>query len=162
MKPLFPRPLLSLTLLLSWLLLVQSVAPGQLVLGALLAVGLPRLCAPFWPGRSRVARPLKLAGFLLMVLYDIVVANLQVAKLILGSPARLQPRFVEVPVALADEFVLALLANTVTMTPGTVSCDLGADRRTLLVHALHCTDPAALADAIKRRYEAPLKEIFAC
>ena len=55
-----------------------------------------------------------------------------------------------------------LLAGIVTMTPGTVSADLSDDRRTLLVHGLAIDDEAALIRSIKTRYEAPLKEIFAC
>jgi len=57
---------------------------------------------------------------------------------------------------------VSLLANLICLTPGTVSARLSANRRQLLVHALDCADPAALAASIKSRFEAPLKEIFGC
>ena len=52
------------------------------------------------------------------------------------------------------------LASTITLTPGTVSCDLAADGHAILVHALHAPDPDAVRDDIKARYERRLKEIF--
>ena len=55
---------------------------------------------------------------------------------------------------------IVLLAGIITMTPGTLSADLSADRRHLLVHAFNITDEAELIASIKTRYEAPLMEIF--
>jgi multicomponent K+:H+ antiporter subunit E len=74
----------------------------------------------------------------------------------------LRPCFVVVPLDLRDELAISLLANTICLTPGTVSASLSADRRSLLVHALDCADPAALVTEIKQRFEAPLKEILEC
>ena len=48
------------------------------------------------------------------------------------------------------------------MTPGTVSVDVGSDRRTLLVHVLDCPDPAQAVSEMKDRYEKPILEIFGC
>ena len=50
--------------------------------------------------------------------------------------------------------------STITLTPGTVSCDLSRDGRSLLVHCLHAPDPDAVLSEIKTRYESRLKEIF--
>jgi multicomponent K+:H+ antiporter subunit E len=55
-----------------------------------------------------------------------------------------------------------MLASIISLTPGTVSADLSDDRKTLLVHGLDVDDEAVLVEQIKRRYEAPLLEVFAC
>lgn len=81
------------------------------------------------------------------------VANLAVARRILGHTARLRPAFVEVPLDLESDLAISL-------TPGTVSARLSEDRRTRLVHCLDAPDPEAVRDDIKARYEAPLKEVF--
>ncbi len=88
------------------------------------------------------------------------VASLASAGITLGSLKKIQPAWV--PVALASEHpqVNALLASIITMTPGTVSAVLYAQRREILVHALNCDDAAALARDIQQRYEAPLLRIF--
>jgi len=78
----------------------------------------------------------------------------------LGSPERLRPVFVRVPLALTSDLAISLLANTICLTPGTVSSRLSPDRAHLLVHALDAADATELAATIKRRYEAPLREIF--
>lgn len=157
-----PQPLLSLTLLLVWLLLVNDMSVGHWLLGALLGWLIPLLTQVFWINPPRVYKPLKLCLFFLRVLGDIVIANLQVAKLILGPSARLRPAFVEIPMLLEDELALTMLASIISLTPGTVSADLSDDRKILLVHSLDVDDEAALVEQIKHRYEAPLLEVFAC
>ncbi len=156
------RPALSGVLLALWLLLANSLALGQLILGGLLALVIPRWVEPFWPARPRTCHPLRLLRFTGLVLADIVRANVSVARLILGPPAALRPAFVEVPLDLTDEFAITVFASTVSLTPGTVSATVSADRRTLLVHGLDVADGAALAAELKQRYEAPLKEILEC
>jgi multicomponent K+:H+ antiporter subunit E len=162
MKRLFPQPGLSLLLIVMWLLLNNSLNPGQLLLGCLLGVAIPLLCRRFLLGVPRVRKPLKLTGFALLVLYDIVVANLHVARLVLGRRDRLRPAFVEVPIDIRDEFVLAVLSSVLSLTPGTVSAGLSPDHRRLLLHVLDLEDAEELVAQVKTRYEAPLLEIFAC
>ncbi len=155
-----PHPLLSVTLLVVWLLLVNTVSVAQVLFGLLLAVVIPRFTSAFWPERPRVRQPLRLIRYLLLVIGDIVIANFHVAHLILFRSHRLRPAFIELPLELTDEFAITVLASTVSLTPGTVSADVSADRRTLLIHCLDAPDPDALCAEIKSRYEAPLKEIL--
>jgi multicomponent K+:H+ antiporter subunit E len=85
-----------------------------------------------------------------------------VARRVVGPVGRLEPAFVEVPLDLRDPFVATILASIVSLTPGTVSIDVDQQRWVLYLHALDAPDPAALIREIKQRYEAPLKEVFAC
>ena len=163
---LVPHPLLSGLLLLSWLWLNDTLAPGHVLLGGVLALGIPLFTRRFWPEPLVVRRPVKVVEYLLVVLWDIVVANLQVALLILGPASRLQPGFVAVPLALRTEFAITILASTVTLTPGTVSVEVeraaGDGTAVLHVHCLRVGSAAELVATIKRRYEARLKEILEC
>lgn len=157
-----PYPVLSLSLLVVWLLLVNQLSVGHVLLGAFLGWGIALLTRKFWIDTQPIQHPFKLAGFLLRVLGDIVVANLEVARRILGPMQQLRPGFVEVPLELRDELALIMLASIVSLTPGTVSADLSDDRSRLLLHCLDVADPAALAAEVKARYEAPLLEVFPC
>ena len=160
------RPLTVLSLWLAWLLLNQSVAPGHLLLGLVLALALGRTPAdaPGRPaeggGRGARRRPRVAAVLAWIVLHDIVVANLQVAARILGPRDRLRPQFVWVPLAVRRPRSITLLAGIITMTPGTVSAELSDDHTHLLVHALDVEDPAALVADVKSRYEARIRELF--
>jgi multicomponent K+:H+ antiporter subunit E len=155
---LLPHPILSVSLLVLWLLLTNTLSAGHLVLGILLGWAVPLYTARFWPEQVRLRRPLRFARFALVVLYDIVVANLTVARLILGPTERLQPAFLTMSLQLRSEVAISLLASTISLTPGTVSAFLSADRRHLIIHSLHATDPDEVIETIRRRYEQPLKE----
>jgi multicomponent K+:H+ antiporter subunit E len=109
-----------------------------------------------------VKRPLKAVAFLGVLLCDIVVSNIVVAKQVLGSPERLQPGFIAIPLDLTEALPITLLASTISLTPGTVSIEISEGNKTLYVHALHVACEEEMVDRIKRRYEKPLKEIFRC
>ena len=160
MRRLLPHPMLTPILAGIWLLLVNSTAPGHVVLGLLLGWLLPLFTLRFWPDPVRIRRPLVLLRFIVVVLFDMLVANVTVARLILGRPQTLQPSFVEFPLTLQSDLAISLLANTISLTPGTVSARLSEDRARLLIHALHVTDHDALVGNIRKRYEQPLREVF--
>ena len=160
MRRLLPHPLLSLTLALLWLLLVNQLSAGHIVLGALLGWLIPFATSAFWLEPVRIRHPLTLLHYLGILILDIVHGSFHVAYLILRGPSRLRPVFVEVPLALETPLAISLLANTISLTPGTVSVLLSGDRRTLVVHALDTDDGDTLVRKIKQRYEAPLRQIF--
>lgn len=157
---LFPHPLLSLSLLAIWLLLHNTLAPGHILLGGALAVLIPFASASFWPERVCLRRPWVMLKFIARVVLDIFTANLLVAVWILGSNRRLQPAFIRYPLLLKSPIAISALANTISLTPGTVSCDLSADRRYLLIHSLHVKDAEETVLQIRQRYEQPLLEVL--
>ena len=162
MKRWLPHPIASCFVLAVWLGLHSSLAPIHLVGGVLLAVADSAAADRALDGAGRMRRPgiaLRLAG---VVLWDIVVANLAVARRVLGPMARLRPGFIEVPLDLAHPDAVALLASIIAITPGTVVADIDDARTRILVHVLDLEDPEALVAEIKHRYERPLKEIFGC
>ncbi|MCH8543694.1 MAG: Na+/H+ antiporter subunit E [Alcanivorax sp.] len=155
-----PHPTLTLVLFLIWLLLMNSITPGAMVLGALLAWSLPTLTRAFWPEVPQVNSSWKMLGFILMVLGDIVHANLVAFRLILGPTRKLHPAWIEMPIDLQDKFAVTILASTISLTPGTVTVEVGRGHKKLLIHALNAEDPVALVAHLKARYETPIREIF--
>ena len=105
-------------------------------------------------------RPALAARLALVVLWDIVLSNITVARLVLGPMARPQPAWIAVPLDSAHPWVNALFASIITTTPGTVSAVLDEQRHCIWVHALNCDDAQAMIDDMKTRYEAPLMRIF--
>ena len=162
MRHIFPRPVLSAVIFLLWAVLTNAASPGMLLLGILLALALPLITQPFWPDAPRIARPGAVLTLAARIAVDIVLANLTVARRVIGPVAQLKPAFVEVPLDLHDPFIATVLGSVVSLTPGTVSIDVDQTRWVLCLHALDAPDPDALIEEIKQRYEAPLKEIFSC
>lgn len=161
LKRLFPMPLHTVILTVVWLFL-NRFSMGHLVLGLLLGIMIPWFTAPLSDAHARVRRPWLAFRYLLMVLWDIVVSNFEVAYRVLRSNRHLRPGLVALPLDLHEQFPLAVLASTISLTPGTVSIDFSEDRQWLYIHALHVEDEQALIANIKQRYEAPLREIFGC
>ena len=162
MKRWLPQPLFSLSLWGVWLLLGNTLAAGQILLGLLLALALPLFTVRFWPDRPRLRQPLKILAYVLMLFWDITLANLTVARLILGPTSRLRPAFLRLPLELSNDFAIVVLSSTISLTPGTVSADISPDRRSLLIHALDVENPEQTVAQLKNRYERPLQEIFEC
>jgi multicomponent K+:H+ antiporter subunit E len=161
LRRIFPHPYLTVLLTAVWLMLMNSVSAGMAVFGLILGTIIPLITRAYWPDRPRLRNPVAAAGFVLVVLWDIVMANLTVARIVLFMPkARLRPAWITVPVDLRSPEAITVLAGTITMTPGTVTTDIAADGRSLLVHCLHAPDPEGIVAEIKNRYERRLKEIF--
>ncbi len=159
---LVPHPAISALLLVAWLLLQRSVSPGNVLLGTVLALALPAFTRRFWPEIVSLKRPRVLLGLVAVVLWDIVLANFSVARLAFGPARAIRPGFVRMELDMDNDLAVTVLANTVSLTPGTVSAELSADGRHLVIHYLVCDDETALVETVKKRYETPIRELFGC
>lgn len=161
MQRLMPHPFLTAGLLVAWLLFLNEITLGGVVLGAILAVLIPIPTSRFWPNRPDVRFGRDMLGYAWIIFYDIVVANFQVAWIVLSKPNReLKSCWFAVPLSLKSPESVDILAGTISLTPGTVSADISSDGRHLLIHALDVADPEAEVERIKTRYEARLMKVF--
>ncbi len=160
-RRILPHPHLTVLLTVVWLLLANAYTLNSLVFGLIVGIVIPWVTAPYWPDRPVVRNIPKMIEYALIVLWDIVVSNISVAKIILFKRnADLKPVWISIPLDLHTPEAITVFAGTITMTPGTVAAELSADGHSLLVHCLHETDPDGARDGMKARYEARLKEIF--
>lgn len=159
---LLPQPFVTLAIVVLWMLLATSPSLGNLLLGLAVGLAIPPMTQSFWPDRPQTFRPLMAVRLAIVVFYDIVKANLEVARLVLGPIERIRPSFVEIPLDTGHPFVATIFGSIVSLTPGTVSIEIDSAKRILLVHALDVADEATLIATAKARYEAPLMEIFGC
>lgn len=158
---LLPHPILTLILAVVWVLLQNNISAGMVVFGLILGIIIPRATAVWWPDRPSGIRLFPLFKYVLVVMWDILIANVQVAWIVLTRPnSKLRPVWVIVPLDLKQPEAITVLAGTITLTPGTVSADLSSEGHSLLVHTLDSDDPDAIRDEIKHRYERRIKEIF--
>ena len=154
-----PHPWMSGILFVTWLLLTNSFSAGSILLAALLALAIPTFTRLFWTERPDIDRYRPLVRLVPLFLWDIVVANVVVAGLILFR-RHLRPHWLLIPLDLEDPNAIAALASMITLTPGTLSAKLTPDRLQLLVHIIDTDDPDGEIHRIKQRYERPLQELF--
>lgn len=161
LQTLIPAPLVSVSLLIGWLVLARSTTAGQFVLGLILALGIPLVLSNLRVKGTRVRRPDVVVRLVVRVACDVFVSNLEIANdLIRWRWRRPSSRFVVVPLELRDPVGLAALALVTTNVPGTVWCELAADRSALLLHVWDAPDESDFVVRFKARYEQPLREIF--
>ncbi len=162
MKRWLPAPLTSAALLLTWLLLNQSVAPAHLLLGTLLAIAVPLLTRPLQPlGDPRPQRLLVLFRLLRMALVEIIRSAFNVSRIILfTNPKGVNSQFIRIPLDLRNPYGLALLSMLINTTPGTVWAEIIPGTHDLALHVFDLHDEAWWVDTIKTCYEKPLIEIF--
>ena len=158
---LLPHPLLTLILTIVWMLLQNELSAGMIVFGFILGIIIPWSTSIWWPDTPKGFRAGKMISYSLIVIWDIIVANIEVAWIVISVPtSKLKPAWIVVPLTLRAPEAITMLAGTITLTPGTVSADLSDEGHSLLVHVLHTEDPDGIRDDIKTRYEARLLEIF--
>ena len=153
---------LFVALLALWLLLQQSLAPTDVLLGlaiaaaAVLAYGRLRDPAP----RPRF-RPRAMLELLALFADDVVRSNFAVARIVLGlRRGERRAGFLTLPLELRDPRGLAILACIVTGTPGTSWARYDAARSAVTIHVLDLADGEAWTREFKARYERRLLEIF--
>jgi multicomponent K+:H+ antiporter subunit E len=156
-----PYPALSVWLTVIWLLLNQTLAPGQVLMGALLGIGLALVFRQLDPPRLRLRNPHKLLLLALLVGFDIVRSNIAVAQIITGGRSRsMTSGFVSIPLRLTNHYGLAVLACIITSTPGTIWVSYDANHGVLLIHVLDLVDEQTWIRTIGDRYEKLLLEVF--
>ncbi|BES70488.1 Na+/H+ antiporter subunit E [Marinobacter nanhaiticus D15-8W] len=155
-----PHPVLSITLFLVWQALNNGISGASVVMGLLLAWLLPLFTRNFWPDNPHVHRPLRFMLYVIRVIWDIIVASINVALIVINPKRRPKPAFVSFPLELKHPLAISTLAGTISLTPGTVSADISDDQTLLLIHVLDVGDEMELIETIKRNYERPLGEIF--
>lgn len=155
-------PALVVGLTVLWLMLNQTLAPGQILLGTALALVIAWAGSALRPLRASLRRPDLAVILLFVVLKEIIRSNLGVARIVLGLVRDRQVRsgFLQIPLDLTDPHGLAALAVIVTATPGTVWVGVSPDGAELTLHVLDLKDEAEWVAFIKDRFEKPLMRIF--
>lgn len=155
----FPHPFVSVIVALSWLMLGHSAELFDFIVAFILAIIIPKLVQPFIV-RTPNIHWVPAIKLIFVVIWDIILCNIKVAKQVLGPTKNLHPKWYRVPLESDHEQVNSLLAMIITTTPGTVSAGIDQERGDILVHSLSTDDPEADIQEIKDRYEAPLMAIF--
>ena len=154
-----PHPVIFGLVFMAWLMLQHSLSIDNLLMALLLGWGIALICRHFVVSTPNI-HWLKAIKLFFIVLYDVVVSNIRVAKLVLGPKANIHPKWYRVPLDTQHEQVNTILAMIITTTPGTVSAGIDQQRGDILVHSLSTLDENEDIRIIKQRYEQPLMQIY--
>ena len=105
-------------------------------------------------------RPFRILTLFLAFLGAFTLSVFRVARLVLMPQVTIRPGFFRFPLTLTRDFEITLLANLITLTPGTLTVDVSPDRKSLLVHAIDLPDPEAARREIADGFERLIREAF--
>jgi multicomponent Na+:H+ antiporter subunit E len=153
--------LLNILLALVWIGLTGQFTVENFVVGFGLGFVLLWLSQRVM-GRSvyfrKVPQVISFVGFFI---WELILANLRVAYDIVTPRHYMQPGVVAIPLDITREVEIVLLANLITLTPGTLTLDISDDRRILYVHAMHIDNLEQFRRDIKEGYERRVQEVLA-
>jgi multicomponent Na+:H+ antiporter subunit E len=150
----------NILLALVWAALTGSFTIANIVFGLLLgslALYLVREQLEPRRGRRRAGRMLSLA---VLFIKELILSGWRVARLVTSPRMDLQPGIFAYPLKVSSDFEITLLANLITLTPGTLSVEVSDDRRTLFVHAIDCSDVEKTVREIRDGFERKIEEAF--
>ncbi len=161
MRHIIPHPAMAVCLWLMWLMLNQSVSPGHILLGVVVAIAGVHALSAIQPPDVTIRFTPAVLSLVITVIVDIIRSNLAVGRIII-SLRHSQPTsgFVEIPLDMDNRYGLAVLAVIITATPGTLWVQYDSSRSVLLIHVLDLVDEGHWITLIKNRYEQQLMEIF--
>lgn len=132
--------LLNLVLALAWIALTGEFTPVNFGAGFLLSYFMLRLLRRTGDPKIYFQRASRLTRFLFFYLMELFLSNLRVAATVLSPNMRITPAVVAIPLSAESELSISLLANLITLTPGSLTLDISADRRVLYVHTMYADD----------------------
>lgn len=155
---------INLLLAFSWVVLTGEFTPGNFAIGYLIGylmlLWADKASTPDSPMSRYLSRVPKIFFLFFYFLWTIVVANFRMARAVLSPLSKLNPAIVAVPLDLSDPIAITILANWITLTPGTLTIEVAEETNTLYVHTFQCADVAAFRAQIKDSFERRIMELY--
>lgn len=152
--------LINVLLALSWAAVSGSFGALNIVFGFLLGAGALFVIREQVGSVGYFSRIWRIASLAMLFLYELVLSSIRVAVLVLSPKMNLKPGIFAYELKVDRDAEITLLANLITLTPGTLSVDVSPDRKQLFIHALDCSDPDATRLDIAIGFERKIMEAF--
>jgi multicomponent Na+:H+ antiporter subunit E len=154
-------PAITLLLTFVWSGLLGGISLENLVSGFVVSYGILYVVTRGMRGHDRFfGRLPKLVGFVVYYLWELVKSNAIIAYDVLTPTHHMKPGVIGIPIEAKTDLEITVLANLITMTPGTLSLDVSPDRQTLYVHAMYIHDAEALRRDIKDNLERRVLDLL--
>lgn len=150
----------NLMLALIWMFLTGSLTANTLIEGFIVGYLVLWLASPLYGPSTYFRKFRQVVSFILYFLRELVVATFRVARVVISPELNVRPVIIAVPLDVKTDIQIALLANLVTLTPGSMTLDVSDDRRVMYVHVMHAEDVEQARQEIKQGFERRIGELF--
>lgn len=152
--------LANILLTIIWVFLTGSFAIVNFIFGFIISFLILWIISSRDEENKYVRLIPKLISFILFFLWEVVKANIQVAYEVITPTNNMKPGIVKIPLDAKTNIEITLLANLITLTPGTLSLDVSEDKKVLYVHSMYVNDKQEFIDDIKNGFERRLLSIL--
>lgn len=150
----------NLMLALIWAAMTGNFTLGTLGVGFVFGYISLLILKPLMGDSAYYAKFPRTLGFIVYFLKEMIVSSARVAWDVITPTHYNRPGILAIPLSAKTDLEITLLANLITLTPGTLSLDLSPDRQTLYIHAMFAEDPEAIRRDIKEGLERRLLELI--
>lgn len=151
----------NVVLTVFWMLVTESFTLSNFLVGFAICFLILLLARPLFdaPSRRYFTLAWKLPRFMALMLWEIVLSSIRVAQAVLSPQMPIKPGIVAYPLEAKSDLEITLLANLITLTPGTLSLDVSSDRKVLYVHGMFVDDPQAVIQSTHNSLEKAVLEV---
>ena len=151
---------INLLMAIVWAAITGSASLHNLIFGFVLSTLTLGLIRGQINGTGYVTRVMRVASLAWLFFVELAKSAWKVATMVVSPKLEIQPGIFAYPLTVTRDFEITLLANLITLTPGTLSVDVSEDRKTLYVHAIDCSDPEGTKREIAEGFERKIREAF--
>ncbi len=152
--------LINILLALIWAALLGDFSGVNLLFGfAIGYVALWFMKSVMGTSSSYFVKVWQVINFLVYYSWELIKANVRMAYSVLAPNDKMKPGIIAIPLDITSDFQITLLANMITLTPGTLSLDVSTDRQVLYVHSIYVTNPDDFRREIKEGFERKVLEV---
>ena len=152
--------LINVLLAALWMMLSETYTFGAFIFGYLFGILFVLAALPLLPGKHLYLRPvwktIVLAGIFMK---DLVLANIDVIKIVIQKEIKNEPAFFAYPTELKKDWEITLLSQLITLTPGTIVVAISDDQKTLYIHSIDFSHIDSEISTIKDSFEKAIKEV---
>lgn len=150
----------NLLLTFAWAAITGSFSAINLLFGFVLSIFAMSLIREQVGSLGYFSRARRISSLFFLFLYELVMSAVRVAVLVLAPKPNIKPGIFAFPLTIEKDMEIALLANLITLTPGTLSVDVSEDKKYIYVHAIDASDPEAARRDIAEGFERKIMEAF--
>lgn len=150
---------INMFLAFAWVALTGGVTLTGLVTGFVIGLAAMYLVKPLFPtSQGYFSRLYYWVRLVVMFIYELVVSSFSVVSDVFTPGQNSKPALIAVPINVTTDLQITMLANFISLTPGTLTLDVSDDRKTLYIHAMFGDDPDAIRAQIRDHFEVWVRE----
>lgn len=142
-----------------WMFLSETYTFSSFIGGYLLGIFLLLLLNRFVPDTFYLRKVFKIIRLILLFIKELVFSNIAIVKLVYKPDSEFEPGIFALPTELKSNWEITLLANLITLTPGTLSVAISDDNSHIYIHAMDIDDMDVSINDIKNTFEKAIMEV---